>query len=68
MSDAYDRDLRRLALAIAADLGFDFVREGVYACQGGPSFETVTECRLLRLLGADVTGEPNVHGERGYTL
>ena len=56
MSSAYDKDLRKLAKNVAKELGFDFIREGVYSIQMGPAFETVAECRLLRTLGADVTG------------
>lgn len=58
MSDAYDRELRKLAHEVAAELDFcDFVREGVYCVIGGPSFETIAECRMLRQLGADAVGE-----------
>ena len=56
MSSAYDKDLRKLAKNVAKELGFDFIHEGVYSIQMGPAFETVAECRLLRTLGADVTG------------
>ena len=57
MSTAYDKKLRSVGLKLAEDLGMkDFVREGVYSFQCGPFFETVGECRLLNVLGADVTG------------
>lgn len=57
MSDAYDRQLRDLAKKEAKRMGFDaFVREGVYSMLVGPNFETVTECRYLRLIGSDATG------------
>uniref|UniRef100_A0A8C6UP35 Purine nucleoside phosphorylase n=1 Tax=Neogobius melanostomus TaxID=47308 RepID=A0A8C6UP35_9GOBI len=62
MSDAYDRELRRQALAVGAELGFsDFLKEGVYCVLGGPSFETIAECRMLHLLGADAVGMSTVH-------
>ncbi|KAK7505817.1 hypothetical protein BaRGS_00003088 [Batillaria attramentaria] len=61
MSDAYDRQIRALAKAEAKRMGLDpFVREGVYSMMVGPNFETVTECRLLRLVGADATGMSTV--------
>ena len=60
MSEAYDRELRMLAKKTAEEMGLDFFQEGVYAMQAGPCFETVTECRLLQLLGADVTGMSTV--------
>lgn len=61
MSDAYDRELRQLIYDVASDLGYsDFLREGVYCAVGGPSFETIAECRMLCLLGADAVGEGQV--------
>lgn len=65
MSDAYDRKLRQLALDVASDLGYsDFLREGVYCVLGGPSFETIAECRMLHSLGADAVGErPSRHSQ-----
>lgn len=58
MSDAYDRELRQMARDVAAELGFsDFVKEGVYVVLGGPSFETIAECRMLHMLGADAVGQ-----------
>jgi purine-nucleoside phosphorylase len=55
MSDAYDPDLRRLALLVAADLRIS-PRQGVYAMVAGPSYETPAESRLLRAAGADAVG------------
>ncbi|KAM3920672.1 purine nucleoside phosphorylase-like [Leptodactylus fuscus] len=57
MSDAYDRHLRRLAMDCAQELGLqNFMQEGVYCMVGGPSYETVAECHVLKLLGADAVG------------
>ncbi|KAF0046682.1 hypothetical protein F2P81_000315 [Scophthalmus maximus] len=61
MSDAYDRKLGQLAHDVAAELGFKFVKEGVYCAVSGPSFETIAECRMLRTLGADAVGMSTVH-------
>ncbi len=55
MGDAYDPDLRQLALAAAADLGIG-LREGIYAMVAGPSYETLAEVRFLRTAGADAVG------------
>lgn len=33
------------------------MKEGVYAMNVGPSFESVAECRMLMTWGADVIGE-----------
>ena len=58
MSDAYDRKLRELAHQVGDELGFgDFLKEGVYCVLGGPSFETIAECRMLHSMGADAVGE-----------
>ncbi|XP_066843189.1 purine nucleoside phosphorylase-like [Anser cygnoides] len=58
MLDAYDPELRRLALAMAPpELR---AREGVYAGVGGPSYETVAECRFLQRAGADAVGMSTV--------
>ncbi|KAM9718387.1 purine nucleoside phosphorylase 5a [Menidia menidia] len=62
MSDAYDRDLQQLALDVGQELGYaDFLREGVYCVLGGPSFETIAECRMLSKLGADAVGMSTAH-------
>lgn len=62
MSDAYDRDLQQLAMEVGQELGYgDFLKEGVYCVLGGPSFETIAECRMLHLLGADAVGMSTVH-------
>ncbi|KAJ3594647.1 hypothetical protein NHX12_003954 [Muraenolepis orangiensis] len=50
MSDAYDLKLRQLAQEVGAELGF-----------GGPSFETIAECRMLHAMGADAVGMSTVH-------
>lgn len=58
MSDAYDRELQQLAMDVGQELGYsDFLREGVYCVLGGPSFETIAECRMLHRMGADAVGE-----------
>ncbi len=59
MSEPYDRHLQQLARQ-AAD-GTDWIlREGVYICLAGPSFETPADLRFLRLIGADAVGMSTV--------
>jgi purine-nucleoside phosphorylase len=55
MSMPYDAELRRLAMAVAAEQRLP-LREGVYAALAGPNLETRAEYRMLRQLGADVVG------------
>ena len=59
MSDAYDPELRALAVRAAGEAGFK-VAEGIYAAVLGPSFETPAEVRMLRALGGSVVGMSTV--------
>ena len=59
MSRAYDARLRALAKQIAASAHVP-LREGVYVCLAGPSFETPADLRFLRLSGADAVGMSTV--------
>lgn len=59
MGEVYSPALRALATEAAGVLGID-LREGVYACLPGPSYETPAEIRMLRTLGADVVGMSTV--------
>ena len=59
MSQTYSRTLRELALKVAADSGMT-LRQGVYICLAGPSFETPADLRFLRGIGADAVGMSTV--------
>jgi purine-nucleoside phosphorylase len=59
MTDAYDPALRRRLRATAERLAIP-LREGVYAGLLGPSYETPSEVKMLRLLGADAVGMSTV--------
>ncbi|XP_012687829.1 purine nucleoside phosphorylase 6 [Clupea harengus] len=61
MSDAYDKDITRLAQEAAEEQGCaSFLRHGVYCMLAGPTFETIAECRALQILGADAVGMSTV--------
>lgn len=65
LSDAYDLDLRRRAHQLWKKFDRNAgstrrLREGTYAFVGGPSYETRAECRMLRIMGADVVGMSTV--------
>jgi purine-nucleoside phosphorylase len=59
MSQAYDPELRQIALKVADELGFT-LRQGVYIGLAGPSFETPADLRFLRMIGADAVGMSTV--------
>jgi purine-nucleoside phosphorylase len=59
MTDAYDPALRRSLRNTAEKLGIG-LREGVYAGLLGPSYETPSEVKMLRSLGADAVGMSTV--------
>lgn len=62
MNKAYDRELIANAKRIAEEVGIgEAIHEGVYACLGGPNFETVAELRMLKMLGVDAVGMSTVH-------
>ena len=55
MHEIYDKDLRDIVLKTAQDLGIK-LQQGVYIQLTGPNFETPSEVRMCRLLGADAIG------------
>jgi len=59
MTEAYDRELRRIVAETAIRLGVR-LHEGVYVAVHGPSYETPAEIRMLRALGADAVGMSTV--------
>ncbi len=59
MSQPYDRNLGNLARKIAIDQKLD-LKEGVYVCLSGPSFESPADLRFLRTIGADAVGMSTV--------
>ena len=59
MSQAYDRELQRIAREVAAEQGIE-LRTGVYFFLAGPAFETPAELRFLQANGADSVGMSTV--------
>src|SRR5713226_1451222 len=59
MSEAYSREYREIAKAVAAEQCIPMT-EGVYAAMLGPSYETPAEIRFLRTIGADLVGMSTV--------
>ena len=59
LSSAYDRFLVKTALETGRELGYNFLKEGVYFAQVGPAFETPAECRFLSMVST---------GDKFFTL
>lgn len=59
MSQPYDRGLMTLARQAGAEEKLT-LREGVYVCLAGPSFESPADLRFLRTAGADAVGMSTV--------
>lgn len=58
--DAYDINLRKLALKIAKEQKIR-VHEGVYCMSAGPQYETPSEVKLYKVVGADALGMSTCH-------
>lgn len=62
MNKAYNAELLKIGQQVAKEMGIsDIVHKGVYACIGGPNFETVAELRMLKMIGVDAVGMSTVH-------
>lgn len=61
MTNAYDKDLRNLALKVAKSLKIE-IHEGTHIQAIGPSYETPAEVRFFRLIGGDTVSMSLVHG------
>jgi purine-nucleoside phosphorylase len=59
MTEVYSREYRRIAKAVADELGVK-LHEGVYLALQGPNYETPAEIRMMRILGADAVGMSTV--------
>jgi len=59
MSNAYDKELIKLANEISKKLGIT-LKMGTYMWMTGPNYETPAEIRMARFLGADAVGMSTV--------
>ncbi|MCI1780227.1 MAG: purine nucleoside phosphorylase I, inosine and guanosine-specific [Bacteroidales bacterium] len=55
MTHTYDRKIISMAFGAASDLGI-VLKEGVYLAGTGPSYETPSEYKFFRTIGADAIG------------
>jgi purine-nucleoside phosphorylase len=60
MRDAYDPELRRIAVEAALEADVPLEPEGVYFALLGPTYETPAEVEMLARLGADIVGMSTV--------
>lgn len=59
MSEPYSRAMITKAKSLAETLGIE-VHDGVYLGLQGPTFETISEYRMVKILGADMVGMSTV--------
>lgn len=59
MHEAYSKELRDQAFAIACEKGIK-VQQGVYLATQGPTYETPAEYKMFRIWGADAVGMSTV--------
>jgi len=59
MSQPFDVQLAETTRRVARETSIN-LREGVYICLSGPSFESPADLRFLRLIGADAVGMSTV--------
>ena len=59
MSNAFDKDMRTLALDCSKELNIP-LQQGVYTWMSGPCYETPAEIRMVRTLGGDAVGMSTV--------
>jgi purine-nucleoside phosphorylase len=59
MSEPYSRKMINKAKEIAVNRGID-VKDGIYLGLQGPTFETLSEYRMVKILGADCVGMSTV--------
>lgn len=59
MSEPYSRKMINKAKEIAVNMGID-VKDGIYLGLQGPTFETLSEYRMVKILGADCVGMSTV--------
>ncbi|MFT3993633.1 MAG: purine-nucleoside phosphorylase [Dysgonomonas sp.] len=59
MSEAYNKDLRRMAMTIAHNNNIK-LQHGVYVGTQGPTFETPSEYNYFRIIGGDAVGMSTV--------
>ena len=60
MSDAYDPEWLKLALKVAQESS-ERIKEGVYCCVFGPSYEPTAEKIFLSMMGGDAVGMSTIH-------
>lgn len=56
MEDVFDANLNDTLEQLISEMDIPYSGRATYACTEGPRFETAAEIRMLRMLGAQITG------------
>lgn len=59
LSNAYDKEYMEVAKGVGKEIGID-LKDGVYMWLTGPTYETPSEVKMARILGADAVGMSTV--------
>lgn len=59
MTEVYSKRLRKQAHRLASEMGLT-LRNGVYVAETGPTYETLAEYRMYRMMGGDAVGMSTV--------
>ena len=59
MTEVYSKRLREQAHRLASEMGLT-LRNGVYVAETGPTYETLAEYRMYRMMGGDAVGMSTV--------
>jgi len=60
INNIYNKKLRDLFKQVAKDCDIS-IQEGVYSSIGGPTYETVSDLKLLKLMNVDAVGMSTIH-------
>lgn len=60
MTDCYNAQMRKQVMAAADELGIE-IKHGIFTQMSGPSYETLAEIKMIRMLGGDAVSMSTAH-------